>query len=259
MRPRHRWLARILAPRTACVVCNSLAVQRALAEAEGVPMERTRVVPNAVDLPPALPEEARARIRREHGAAPGETAVAQVATLTPAKDHALALAAAERLRARGCAFRWWFVGGGPLQSELEGAAAACGLSGTVRFLGHREDAREILAAADIAALTSRSEGFPNAVLEAMAAGRPVVATAVGGTDEAVVDGETGLLVPPADAEAFAEGLGRLAEDAALRERLGRAGRERAERLYGWDALTARMLSIYGEVLRRGRPGAPAAS
>ncbi len=257
MRPRHRWLARRIAPRAAAVIANAEAVKQAAATLEGLPPKRIHVIPNGVDLPPALPGSERAAIRSALGASPEETVVVQVATLTRVKDHATALRAAERLRSAGVAFRWWMVGEGPLRRALEAEAAARGLGERVRFPGSRSDVPALLAAGDVAVLTSRSEGFPNAVLEAMAAGRPVVATDVGGTAEAVRPERTGLLVPPGDGEALAEALRRCADDPALRRRLGDAGRERARSEYGWDALTERMLSVYGAVLRSGRAGSPA--
>jgi glycosyltransferase involved in cell wall biosynthesis len=120
-------------------------------------------------------------------------------------------------------YRAAIVGDGPERAALEAAAATA----QVELLGERGDVPEQLAASDVFVLSSRSEGMPMSILEAMAAGLPVVASAVGGIPEIVRDGETGLLVPPGDADALAAALGRLLDDDGLRRRLGAAGRERA--------------------------------
>ena len=122
----------------------------------------------------------------------------------------------------------------------------------MRFLGYRRDLTTIASAADIAVLTSANEGTPVSLIEAAAAGRPAVATRVGGVPE-VVTPDTGLLVPPDDPEAAAAALRRLASDGDLRARLGEAARERALRRYPASRLVADIDSLYGELLARRRP------
>jgi glycosyltransferase involved in cell wall biosynthesis len=138
--------------------------------------------------------------------------------------------------------------GGAFQAELEREAERLGVRERVLFTGHRDDARALLAEADVVALPSWTEGLPLAVLEAMTQARPVVATLVGGTAEVVVDGETGLLVPPRDPEALAQAIERLLADPTLRRRLGEAGRRRVEERFSLDAMTRRVLAIYDEVV-----------
>ena len=142
------------------------------------------------------------------------------------KGHAVLIEALPAVLARHPALRVWLAGHGPLENDLRRAVEARGLGAVVRFLGHRADVPDLLAGADLFVLPSRFEGLPLAALEAMAAARPVVATRVGGTDEAVLDGVTGRLVEPGDPEALgaaiAATLGR-PEEAA---RFGAAGRER---------------------------------
>jgi glycosyltransferase involved in cell wall biosynthesis len=138
--------------------------------------------------------------------------------------------------------------GGRYRRALEQLARELGLDGRVRFLGHRSDVDELLREADALVLPSVLEGLPIAVLEAMAYGRPVIATAAGGTPELVRDGETGLLVGWDDAGGLATALGRLRDDVALRRRLGRAGRERVEREFTLERMVERTLAVYETVV-----------
>ena len=142
------------------------------------------------------------------------------------------------------------VGEGPLRPEIAGELERNGLSERVELLGSRDDVPELLADADIFVLSSRSEGFPVSVLEAMAAGLPVVATDVGGISEAVVHGETGLLVPASDPVALAGALGRLVRDAPLRRRLGASGLERARRDFDVAPFRTAHLELYLRELAR---------
>ncbi len=136
-----------------------------------------------------------------------------------------------------------------LRPELEALAAAKGLAGNVRFLGQRLDVGRLLQAADFGVLPSRAnEGFSNAILESMRAGLPMIVTDIGGNAEAVVDGETGFVVPPADPAALAAALLRLAQDPALRRKLGEAGRERVATHFTLDDCVAKYRALYDELL-----------
>ncbi len=137
--------------------------------------------------------------------------------------------------------------GGDYRERLEREARALGLADRVVFAGYRTDAGAVLDALDVFVLPSRIEGMPLVVLEAMARGRPVVATAVGGTAEVVVEGETGLLVPPRDPARLSEAIGRLFADRALADRLGKAGRARAVAHHSEAAMTRRVLALYDEI------------
>jgi glycosyltransferase involved in cell wall biosynthesis len=142
------------------------------------------------------------------------------------------------------------AGDGPLRADIEGRAAALGLDGQVRLLGHRQDIDTVLAALDVFVLPSRSEGLSNTILEAMAASVPVVATDVGGADEMVVDGVTGLLVPPASSHELAAALRRLLLDAPLQVAMGRAGRARVEQEFNLDETVRRYEELYTELAQR---------
>jgi len=150
---------------------------------------------------PAPVEEARRAL-----GADGSPLVGSVGCLAARKDYGTLLEALCLLGGRGLAFRAALVGDGPDRDALEARAAALGLAGRVRFLGERGDIERLLPGMDVFVLSSREEGIPNALLEAMAAGRACVATAVGGTPEVLRDGETGWLVPPGEPGALADAL-----------------------------------------------------
>ena len=153
-------------------------------------------------------------------AGPGRSPVriCSVARLEAPKDHATLLQALAGLRSE--AWELDLVGDGPLESSLRRQAAALGIAGRVRFLGYQPDPASVLAGAQLFVLSSRSEAFPRSVLEAMRAGLPVVASAVGGVGEAVTDGVAGLLVPPGSPEALAAAIGELIRSAPRRQQLG---------------------------------------
>ena len=140
------------------------------------------------------------------------------------------------------------AGYGPLRERLEACAAELGVSSSVRFLGYRKDVQRILSALDVFVLPSLWEGMSNAILEAMAAGKPVVATAVDGNLDQVIDGETGLLVPPADAGVLANALIDLIGDRQKARDMGERGRERVERDFPIRAMTAAYLDLYEKLL-----------
>jgi glycosyltransferase involved in cell wall biosynthesis len=186
-------------------------------------------------------------VREELGIPEGAPVVGTIANFKAAKDHATLLHAAAKVRAELPAVRFVLVGQGPLEPQARKLANDLGLGGTVVFAGFRTDAPRLAAAFDLFALSSTYEGLPIALIEAMALGRPAVVTAVGGTPEVVTDGEQGVLVPPRDPDALAEGLLRLLGDDALRARMGAAARERA---FDFDIRKAvrRMEQVYAELL-----------
>jgi glycosyltransferase involved in cell wall biosynthesis len=200
--------------------------------------ERTVVIPNAVDVA-AVP---RAEL---DGGTPRLIAVGR---LKPPKDFATLTRALADLPSGSFDAR--IVGDGPQRLELEADVAQLGLAGAVRLLGERADVPQLLAAADVFVLSSASEGLPLSIEEAMAAGLPVVASAVGGVPEIVVDGETGFLVPPGDSERLAEALRLLLADPGLRRRMGAAARARAETLFDLTAFRRAHVDLYRAELAR---------
>jgi glycosyltransferase involved in cell wall biosynthesis len=147
------------------------------------------------------------------------------------------------------------AGEGPERPALEAQAKALGLDDRVMFLGFRDDVCDLLASCDLFVLPSLFEGLPLSVLEAMAAGKPVVATAIGGTDEAVVRGETGLLVPPAAPSALAEAIRTILSDPVLSRRFGTAGRARVQQAFSAETMVRRITAIYDELLDLPNPPA----
>ena len=140
------------------------------------------------------------------------------------------------------------AGEGPLRSTIESRLAALGLDAQIRLLGHRPDVETVFAALDVFVLSSASEGLSNTILEAMASGRPVVATRVGGADEMVVDGVTGLLVAPHDPAALAAALARLVRDSRERCAMGAAGRARVESTFDLADAVRRYEALYQDVV-----------
>jgi glycosyltransferase involved in cell wall biosynthesis len=228
------------------VIAISAGVRDALVRG-GVPAERIRIVPSGVDADAlAAPPGAREALRAEWGVPDDAVLVVLVGALERRKGHDVLLAAAARASAR---LRYAFVGTGSLEPALRTAAAPLG--DRVVFAGFRDDVAACLAAADVAVLPSRHEGLGVAALEAMAAGRPVIASRTGGLAEVVVDGETGLLVPPEQAAPLATALDRLAADAALRARFGAAGSARVRAQYGAEKMAEETLACYGRAPCRG--------
>ena len=185
----------------------------------GARPERVRVVPNAVDGRRYHPGDGTA-LRAELGIAPEATVIAAMGRLSPEKGHRYLVEAFAQLP-RAKPLHLLFVGDGPERSRLEELAASRGVS-DVTFAGWQRDMAAFYRAADLVALPSLAEGLPNAVLEAMACAKPIVASDVGGVGEVIRDGETGLLVRPSDAAALRDALSRLVEDpsqaAALAQR-----------------------------------------
>jgi glycosyltransferase involved in cell wall biosynthesis len=174
--------------------------------------------------------------------------IGSVGRLVPIKNHELFLRAARRFLDSGGAAGFVVVGGGERESALRELAGRLGLDAHVRFLGWRRDLPRIYRAIDIVTLTSLNEGTPVALIEAMAAGRPVVATAVGGVGDVVVDGETGLLVPSNDEAALAAAWGRLIADPQLAASLARRGRQSVLERYSKRRLLDEMRDLYLELV-----------
>jgi glycosyltransferase involved in cell wall biosynthesis len=236
--------ARYLYNRAVDVVIAISDGVRAALVAAGVRPERIRVVPSGVDLRRIeAPPGARAAMREAWGANAADVVVLVPGALERRKGHAVLLAAAERLPPPGPRLRFVFAGAGREEAALRRRAGQFGAA--VVFAGFQADIGACLAAADVVAMPSLQEGLGVAALEAMAAERPVVASRVGGLAEAVVDGETGLVVPAGDPAALARALAALAGDADRRARLGAAGRARVLARYTMAQMAEGTLACYG--------------
>jgi glycosyltransferase involved in cell wall biosynthesis len=140
------------------------------------------------------------------------------------------------------------AGDGPERAGLENLVQQLGIAGRVLFLGYRQDIADLLKICDMMVLPSLYEGLPLSILEAMAAGKPVIATNIGGTNEAVIDGQTGLLVPPADPPALAAAIRKLIENPLLAGKLAAAGKEQVQREFSVETMICRVTQVYDEIL-----------
>jgi L-malate glycosyltransferase len=226
------------------VIAISEGVRAALLRG-GVRADRIRVVPSGIDVAAveAAPG-AGAAVRAEWGIAREDVMVLLLGALERRKGHAVLLDAAGRLAAAHAALRYVFAGEGSEHAGL--AEAARTLGARVVFAGFRRDVAACLAAADVVALPSLHEGLGVAALEAMAAGRPVVASRVGGLAEVVVEGETGIFAEPGEPQSLARALAVLADDADLRARLGEAGRRRVLARYTAARMAEGTIACYGK-------------
>lgn len=207
------------------------------------PAEKVQVVYNAVEPAPfdAQPDPV---LRKFLSRRRGRPVVFTAARLEEQKGHRYLLESATEVPEA----QFVFAGDGPERAALEAQAASLGLDDRVMFLGRRHDIPEILACCDAFVLPSLWEGLPLSVLEAMAAGKPVVASDVGGTGEAVLHEETGLLVPAGDRRALAKAIRAVLDDPALAHRLGSAGRKRVRQKFSAAEMVHRITSVYEELL-----------
>jgi sugar transferase (PEP-CTERM/EpsH1 system associated) len=232
------------------VVAAGSGVARFLVERAAVTAARVAVIRNGVDVRVCAPA---VRVpRAAFGLAEGEPLIGHVARLEAEKDQATLLRAFQVLARRRPSLRLVVVGKGSLEPELRAQAASLGVAGQVTFLGARSDVPALLPHVDVFALSSVREGLPLTVLEAMACGRPVVATAVGEVPDAIVPGVTGLLVPPGDAGALAAALSEVLDDRARAGAMGRAGRERAESEFNLDHMVEAYERVWRSVRGWGR-------
>jgi glycosyltransferase involved in cell wall biosynthesis len=251
--PAYQGVAdQLLASLTDRAIAVSHSTRDFLVQKRSVPAERVRVIWNGAPLGEFAPAD-RARalgVRRELGLPEEAMVVGTIGRLNAQKGHTHLLDAAALLRDRLPDLRMLIVGDGDLMDGLRKQAARLHLEDRVVFAGHRTDVPDLLAALDVFCISSLYEGTPLALFEAMAAGRPVVSTAVDGCREVLDDGVSGLLVPPADPEALADALERVATDGDLRVRLGQRALEES-RQYDVQACVEQMQSLYDELLTEG--------
>jgi glycosyltransferase involved in cell wall biosynthesis len=215
---------------------------------KGVPPEKVAVIYNGVDAAAYYCHPAEAAAARAAYKIPaGAFLVSAFCRLVPEKGlHTFVNAACD---AAGSGIKFLLAGEGPLREELEERVETLGIGADFIFAGFVKDVRPLLQASDLVALPSLREGFPMAPLEAMAAGKPVVASDIEGTKESVADGVSGLLVPPGDGAALAAAIKRLAGDRALAAALGAAGREAAGSRFSLRRMTELHEALYGELLK----------
>jgi glycosyltransferase involved in cell wall biosynthesis len=237
---------------------NSSSIADALVHRQGLPGGKMRVVHNGIDLRgvPAFEPDRRAA-RQALGFDPARRLVAQVGRLEEQKDYPTFLAAAASVAAATPDVDFLIAGTGGLDAELRALATRLGLGPRVRFLGLRHDVPAVLAGVDVLTLTSRWEGLPNVVIEAMATGAVAVATDVGGCRELVAHGETGIMVPPGQPDAVARAVLDLLTQDDLTRRLRLAARRRVEREFTLEAMVGKTVAVYDAWLRaKGLGAAP---
>ena len=232
------------------VIANSDAVAASLQRDDRLARDRVVVVPNFVDEAAFVGPSVSVRQGwvRELGLEPNAVVVGIVASLLPIKDHATLLRAAAVLLPDWPALRLVVVGQGPERERLRALADELGIVDAVRFAGLRPQVPSFHFLFDISVLSSVSEGFPNSLVEAMAAGRPIVATDVGGVRDAVRPGENGFLVPSGDSPAFADALQVLLRDPDLRRTMGAAGAHRARAKFHAATVVGSLQRLYERLL-----------
>jgi len=243
--PKRRLVNRVLAPGASRVFAVSDDLKQHMVT-EGFSSDAVGVIHNGIDVGPLPTPDVRSEVRRELQVGDDTLVIGSIARLDPVKDLGTLIRATSAL-SRGLSTTLVIVGDGPEQEALKKTVAELTPRPDVRFLGHRDDARRWLAACDVYVNCSISEGVSLTILEAMAAGLPIVATAVGGTPE-VLDAESGRLVPSRNAAALEAALRELAEDRALGGRLGAGARRRVEARFTLDRMVEEYRAVYGSLL-----------
>lgn len=245
---RRRWLRRIQNMGGA-ILANATPIRDALIAEDGFTPDKLHVIHNGVDI-----EKFRTgREGREHlfpGVGDDKLIVLVGNMHTDVKGHPWLIASAPAVVREFPSTRFVLVGDGEQRGTFESQVASLGLERSFFFLGRRTDIPKILGCCDLAVLPSRAEGLPNAVLEYMAAGLPVIVSRVGGNAELVEDGVTGLLVPPEDSSALSVAFLRLLRDPALARRLAQSGHDFAVQNFSFERLVHEVDRLYNELLPR---------
>ncbi len=236
-------------------VAVSHAAARHLIETKGVPKSKIRVIHNGRDLDRFAPADTQRGIAtRAALELDDEPTILTLARLEDQKGHRHLIDALAMLAARRPNLVTLLAGSGPLEHLLRAQCAALGIADRVRFLGYRRDVAELLEAADLVVLPSLYEGLPLVAIEALAAGRAMIATEVDGTPEVVIHEKTGLLVPPANPVALAAAIERLLDDPALASRLASQGRKFVQQNFALQRQIEQTVALYAELTGLGRKG-----
>jgi glycosyltransferase involved in cell wall biosynthesis len=246
----RRRLAYRVVSHAATMVAVSEDVRRFVMEAAGVSGRRLRVVHNGIGSFSAVSPDALASARASLGILDGAPVLTVVGSLYPVKGHRHLLDAMPQILSTCPSTVVLVAGRGDCEAALRAQAGSLGIESRVRFLGLRSDIPVLLALGDVFVQPSLSEGLSIAILEAMAAARPVVTTRVGGNPELVVDGETGLLVEPAHPRALADAVLQVLTNPTEARRLGQRGRERVQSRFTIDAMVRAYEAIYDAALGR---------
>jgi glycosyltransferase involved in cell wall biosynthesis len=236
--------AALLGTHAAVSVCD--AGRERFVSIGAMPESKAVVIPNGVSVAAIEPrnDAAKLRLLAQLGRSAESVVIGIVGRLNPIKDHATLLRAVSLLILSGRSVQLVIVGDGPTRASLESLADTLPLGKCVHFLGMRDDVSQLLPAFDIFALSSLSEGYSLALVEAAAAGLPIVATRVGGNADIVAHGKTGLLVETGDASALAGALEKLVDDATLRQRMGARSRDWALKFGTVEAMGQAYMELY---------------
>jgi glycosyltransferase involved in cell wall biosynthesis len=248
---RHIMIERKLSRFTHKIICCSKAVENFVKNTEKITDNKTIVVYNGVDEERFCPLQSPTSIRAEFGMSEEAAVVGTVSSLTPHKGHEYLIQAASLVLDTLPSAKFIIVGDGPLRKRLEDQAKNLNIHPAVIFTGIRKDIPEMLSLMDVFVLPSHTrEGLGIAIIEAMAAERPVVATDIGGIPEAVNDGETGLLVPPGDQEALSEAIIDLLQNTKKAKEMGEKGRNRVKEKFTTKKMLSEIEHVYGSLFNR---------
>lgn len=243
----HFLIDRFLMRWTDQIVVNAEGIRRFYVR-QGLTDQSITTIPNAIEAKP-IDNSPTTKIRESLGVPLDVPLLGFVGRLWPQKRVQDLIWATDILRMSGWNFRIVIVGDGPRRVALKRFADALEIMPIVHFVGHRNDVSEIMRALDMLVLPSKFEGLPNVALEAMMAGKPVVGTRIAGTDEVVVDGETGILVPPQQPLELARGIRSILADPALGKRMGAAGRDRVLSEFSIERMIAKYERLYDGLLQ----------
>ncbi len=248
---RLYWQAeRLLGFLTDAVISVNAADRQRLIDL-GLPADKVSVIYNGIEAGPWMAGPQREEAREKFGLAGDVPLVLQVGRLSAQKDPLMLLRAAARVVQQQPKAQFWLAGAGPMEKQVRDTALFLDVQDNIRCLGWRSDVPELLAVSSVVTLSSLWEGTPYALLEAMAACRPVVATAVNGSSEVVVDGETGYLVPPGDERAMAQRIVQLLDDPARAKLMGQEGRRRVAELFTVDRMVEQVTDLYNRLVCSG--------
>lgn len=238
-------IERRLARHTDILIAVSIEIRDALLDLGIGRPEQYRVIPVGLDLDPYLAVVGRSgEIRAKFGLSDDVPLIGTIGRLVPVKDHLTLFRALQRIPHAHLAV----IGDGDRRSALEASVRTMGIGDRVHFTGWCKEVPSALADLDVVALSSRNEGTPVALIEALAAARAVVATDVGGVRSVVADGQTGLLVGPADSVALSDAMSKMLRDPDMRHRMGDAGRKDVRMRFGKERLVQDMRTLYGQLL-----------
>lgn len=232
----HRFLENLGNLFTDKVITCSEAARDFSLKNENLSEDKITTIYNGINLNKFYPIEKNKEILNDFGLTAQDKIIGMVANFSAVKDHQALLKAVNEIKKRYSSIKCILAGGGSLRVSIAAEVDHLGLKNNVIFTGRRDDVERILSVMDVFVLSSLSEGMPNAALEAMACGLPVVATNVGGIPEVVEDGKSGMLVEPKDSMAIANTIIKLLEDEALRRNMGEYGREVVKRKFSLERM-----------------------